>query len=191
MEKLRTFIAIELPDKLKKRLKMLQEELKKNSGNASKISWARPETIHLTLKFIGDIDGGKAQEITEGLKKAAENVKAFNIAVQGVGGFPDLKNPRVLWVGIEEGAELKTLYENIEERMEALGFEREKRGFHPHLTLCRIKNPQDGKRLSEGLKNIKTGGTVNFPAESIVFFKSELGLNGAIHTPLKQIDLKS
>ena len=191
MEKLRTFIAIELPDELKKRLEMLQEELKKDSGKASKISWARPETIHLTLKFLGPVENQRLEEISEALKKATRDIEKFTVKTRGIGGFPNLKNPRVVWVGMDGSEYLKKLYGNIEECMESAGFEREKREFHPHLTLCRVKNPKDGKMLSERIEKLRTDISMDFQADSVVFFKSELKKGGAVHTELTRAAFKN
>ncbi|MBI5599303.1 MAG: RNA 2',3'-cyclic phosphodiesterase [Deltaproteobacteria bacterium] len=199
-KRLRTFIAIELPDEVRAKLETLQDRLKKDTvidgwlageaGISKVISWARPDTIHLTLKFLGDIEAGRVDAISGELKKAAEGANGFTINIHGFGGFPNLKNPRVMWVGVEESDGLRLLYENIESRMEPLGFEREKRGFSPHLTVGRVKDPRNGKRLGEKFEGLEIDVSASFRVSDIVLFKSELGPGGAAHTPLRRFLLK-
>src|SRR3990167_10081867 len=130
---IRTFIAIELPAKIIGGLKEIQDELK---DGTNKVTWVKPENIHLTIKFLGDIEADKIDSIAGLLKSAAAKNRSFDISVKGVGGFPTIDNPRVLWVGIEEGnVNLSALYNNIEDALSAIGFEKEERPFKPHLTL--------------------------------------------------------
>ncbi|MEK7803817.1 MAG: RNA 2',3'-cyclic phosphodiesterase, partial [Deltaproteobacteria bacterium] len=135
-DKLRLFIAIELPSNIIDGLRNVQEELKDKSN---KLSWAKPENIHLTLKFLGDTETGKIDRMVNILEGIAGRSFSFEISVKGVGTFPAAGNPRVIWVGIEENKDMLQLYNNIEEGLATLGFEKEMRDFKPHITLGRIK----------------------------------------------------
>lgn len=189
MANVRAFIAIEIPEEIKKELASIRDELKKNLGKVSNISWAKPETTHLTLKFLGDVPEEKIKTIEEALRLSAAGIKAFNISITGIGCFPNLENPRVLWAGTQESAEIKNLHAAIEDSLHAVGFEKEEKPFKPHLTLARIKNQAEGRKISKAIKELKTDIKADFTADSVILFKSELHLKGAVHTPLAKIIL--
>ena len=186
----RSFIAIEIPEEIKKAISSIQNELKKSLGKVSNISWARPETTHLTLKFLGDVPEEKIRSTEEALRLSARGIKAFNISVTGLGGFPNLEVPRVLWAGTFESAELKNLHAAIEGSLYAIGFEKDEKPFTPHLTLARIKSPFEGKKLSKAIKELGTDIKADFIADSVILFKSELDSKGAAHTPIAKIILE-
>lgn len=190
MANVRSFIAIEIPEEIKKELSSIQNELKKSSGKVSSVSWARIETTHLTLKFLGDVPEEKIKATEEALRLSARGIKAFTISVAGTGCFPNLENPRVLFAGTQESAELKNLHAAIEGSLCAIGFEKDEKPFRPHLTIARIKNPFEGKKLSKAIKELKTDIKADFIADSVILFKSELNSKGAAHTPLAKIILE-
>lgn len=186
---MRAFIAIDLPGWIRDRLREVQDKLKGKQG--SKISWPRPDGIHLTIKFLGDIEEKEIEEIGKVLERVAEGIAPFRLSVEGVGAFPTISNPRVIWVGVKtEGENLLLLRKGLEEGFAQLGFEKETRPFQPHLTLGRIKYLGDKKGFIEGyraLGGIKLGG---FLVEGIVLFKSELKPTGAVYTRLKEVMFK-
>src|SRR4030067_3258528 len=155
-DKLRLFIAIELPSNIIDGLRNVQEELKDKSN---KLSWAKPENIHLTLKFLGDTETGKIDSMVNILEGIAGKSFSFDISVKGVGTFPAAGNPRVIWVGIEQsgvgGSEVGELYDNLEHKFAAIGFPKEEKTFKPHLTLGRIKLLKDKKVFKERLEEFK------------------------------------
>jgi 2'-5' RNA ligase len=153
------------------------------------ISWVKPESIHLTLKFLGEIDDAKAGEISAGLKKASEGIGPFTLELEGVGCFPNTRNPRVLWAGIKESAPLLKLQKSVEERLSAIGFEAEDRPFTPHLTLCRIKSAQDGRVLGRLVSEAKPQAKAGFTVSSFAFMKSVLKPSGAEYTPIQEFAL--
>ena len=184
---IRTFIAIELPAKIIDGLKEIQDELK---DGTNKVTWVKPENIHLTIKFLGDIEADKIDSIAGLLKSAAAKNRSFDISVKGVGGFPTIDNPRVLWVGIEEGnVNLSALYNNIEDALSTIGFEKEERPFKPHLTLGRIKFLKDRKGLKEWIERFKDITLGQYMVDSICLFQSMLTPEGAVHIKLKKIEL--
>ena len=195
VESLRAFVAIELPEGLKDKLKTLQARLKKGAGRG--ISRAAPERIHLTLKFLGDIGAESVDKIEAALRSAAEGSPPFGLKAAEVGTFPSLKTPlrlpmpRVVWVGIEECEALSRLQKRVEEELSALGFERDDRPFSPHLTLCRVKTKESQRLMAKYLKGpgLEMKIDESFEVDEIILFKSELSSGGAIHTPLKRISL--
>ena len=187
-DKLRLFIAIELPSNIIDGLRNVQEELKDKSN---KSSWAKPENIHLTLKFLGDTETGKIDSMVNILEGIAGRSFSFEISVKGVGTFPAAGNPRVIWVGIEENKDMLQLYNNIEEGLAALGFEKERRDFKPHLTIGRIKFLNDRAGLRRGLEKVAGLNLARFAVAGFALFKSTLTPEGAIHTKLKEYTLQA
>ena len=187
-DKLRLFIAIELPSNIIDGLRNVQEELKDKSN---KLSWAKPENIHLTLKFLGDTETGKIDSMVNILEGIAGKSFGFEISVKGVGTFPAAGNPRVIWVGIEENKDMLQLYNNIEEGLAALGFEKERRDFKPHLTIGRIKFLNDRAGLKRGLEKVAGLNLARFAVAGFALFKSTLTPEGAIHTRLKEYTLQT
>ena len=187
-DKLRLFIAIELPSNIIDGLRNVQEELKDKSN---KLSWAKPENIHLTLKFLGDTETGKIDSMVNILEGIAGKSFSFEISVKGVGTFPAAGTPRVIWVGIEENKDMLQLYNNIEEGLAALGFEKERRDFKPHLTIGRIKFLNDRAGLRRGLEKVAGLNLARFAVAGFALFKSTLTPEGAIHTKLKEYTLQA
>ena len=186
MKTMRTFIAIEIPEIIRKRIADFQEELR---GARASVSWTKPQNIHVTLKFLGDVEESNLSGIVEAVKETALPNKVFTIEVAGQGGFPSMRRPRVLWVGIGRGSkELKQVAEMLEERLEPLGFESEKRKYTPHLTIGRVKSQSNIGKMADiiGRTSIAAG---SFSAKKIVIMKSILHPTGAIYTPYAQISL--
>jgi 2'-5' RNA ligase len=184
---MRLFIAIELPDEIKQGIARVQEELRKAGADAG---WTRPEGIHLTLKFLGEVPEAKVQEIMTALTAAAKGIGMLKLEVEGAGAFPHAKSPRVLWTGVRGDTEkLAALQAAIEDGMEQLGFDREARKFSPHLTLARIKFPKhrdNWQQMIEEIKNVMLG---SFEAGHVSLMQSELKREGAVYTEVGRVEL--
>jgi 2'-5' RNA ligase len=180
-------VAIRLPSEVKELLKTIQTGLDRGFRG---VSWVKPESIHLTLKFLGEIDDAKVRAATSELQKAALGIGPFTVELEGVGSFPNARNPRVIWAGIRENIALQKLYKNVEERLKSAGFEADDRPFTPHLTLCRIKSAEDGRALGRLLTEAKIESRAAFTANSFAFMKSVLKPSGAEHTPIQEFALK-
>lgn len=182
-------MAITLPDEVKDLLKSIQTGLDRGF---KAVSWVRPESIHLTLKFLGEIDEKKALAIAAALETAAEGIGPFTLEAGGVGVFPNPRAPRVVWAGVKDNSELLTLQKKIDERLAAAGFEPDDRPFTPHLTLCRIKSAGDARAIG----NLVTGpgqkeqARAAFTVNSFAFMKSVLKPQGAVHTVIKEFALR-
>ena len=189
-EAMRTFVAIRLPLEVTELLKSIQAGL--NRGLKG-VSWVRPESIHLTLKFLGETDDAKALKVSAELEKAAQAVSPFTLEVGGAGSFPNARAPKVVWAGIKESVELSKLQKKIDERLTSIGFEAEKRPFTPHLTLCRIKSAEEGRALGKLVTEAGSGEQAKaaFTVDSFVFMKSVLKPSGAEHTAIKEFALKA
>ncbi|OGP17339.1 MAG: 2'-5' RNA ligase [Deltaproteobacteria bacterium GWC2_55_46] len=184
---MRTFIAIRIPTEVKEALRAVQESLDRGFKS---VGWVRPEAVHLTLKFLGEVDDKRLEELGSALQEAASGIPPFSLTVEGVGGFPNQKSPRVIWAGIKENESFAKLQRQVEEHLNAIGFEREERPFTPHLTLCRIKSIGDGKALGRLLADIKPQIKADFRVSSVILFKSELKKTGAEYTAMKEAALK-
>lgn len=185
---MRLFIAIEIPDEIKDGLTEAQRGLKR-SGTVD-ASWTRPEGIHLTLKFLGEVPESKVLAIMNGLQHAAEGIGPFRLEVGGVGTFPSPKNARVVWVGLSGDIEkLSRLQAAVEETISNIGFERDERAFTPHLTLGRIKYIRSRDRWLKALDEAKDIRLSGFDVAAISLMKSDLKPSGAVYTEVGHIDL--
>ena len=171
----RLFIALDLPEDI--RLQVF--------GMGTSLGRTRPvplEQIHLTLKFIGDVDGATALDIRDSLATISHFVG--NISLKAPGVFPPRGNPRVLWVGIEPQDQVRRLHRKIENCLQAIGVEREKRKFTPHITLARFGD-KGVKHLAEFLAGNSFFSSPLFMPETFTLYASQLTPKGAIHTPIK------
>lgn len=187
---IRAFIAIELPTALKDGLTEIQETFRATIKDG--ISWARPETMHLTIKFLGSIDASRINEVSAAIEDAASKIAPFELTAKGLGAFPSKKRPSTIWVGIEDSPELERLHERIESRLEAIGFPREKKGLRPHLTLARVRRGRSEikKSIAHALSTFETKLSDSFTVRELVLFESELRKVGALHTPIKRFNFR-
>jgi len=187
MERLRLFIALELPTQVKDRLLELQGRLKACGAD---VRWTRPEGIHLTLKFLGDTDPSAVDSLAEGLGRAASESPCFTLEASGAGAFPNLRRPRVLWAGVKGDLDaLGALQGRVEREAASLGYEPEKRGFSPHLTLGRVRSPKNQQRLIDALAKEAYVELGRIEADRLILFQSELRPSGAVYTALRVLSL--
>ncbi len=182
---MRSFIAIELPETAKSALAELQQEFKKCGAD---IRWVKPENIHLTLKFLGNIDEKNVDKVVKIIKEVCNRYNMFTLEVKGIGVFPNIKSPRVLWVGINGGV-LAELQGEIEDGMASLGFERENRKFTAHLTLGRFRSSMGKEGLLEAIKLHEKDSFGSINVKSIFLMRSDLNPAGAQHTKIAGVFL--
>ncbi len=191
MEQIRSFIAIELPDELKRELDQLEARLK--SGKLPWVKWVDPDSIHLTLKFLGDIAIDKVGEITKAMEEAAQAVSPFHLEVKNLGVFPNLKRVQVVWVGISgEVDKLVQLQQRIETNLARLGFAPESRPFTPHLTLARLHNrasSDERQRFGQLIANTKFEACT-IKVDAISLMRSQLTREGAVYSRIGLVELK-
>jgi len=172
----RAFIAIDLDAGIKDRLQVLVGELKATRAD---IRWVGAGGMHLTLKFLGEIDAGQALRIEEILSGIVRDHAPFALSLERTGAFPDETRPRVLWVGFAPAPELLALQEKIDGALEAEGFEREKRGFTPHLTLGRVKGPDRVPQAMAALGRHREDPFGAMTVRKVTLFESVLHPEGA------------
>ena len=192
MERVRCFIAIGLTDEIKAGLERLQAQLK--SGGQTSIKWVDPYSIHLTLKFLGSVDGDKISPITAAMAEAVQGVTPFRLEVKGLGVFPSLRRVQVVWVGVGgEVDKLAYLQQRLESSLAGLGFAPENRRFTAHLTLARVRDrASSGERegLGELITSTKFETAYSFPVEAVSLMKSQLTSEGAIYSRISAAVLK-
>lgn len=192
MEYVRSFIAIELPDELKRGIVQLQSRLK--AGKQPSVKWVDPYRIHLTLKFLGNIATDRISEIIRAIEASAQGVPPFHLEAKDLGVFPNLRRVQVVWVGISgELARLRQLQQGIESNLAPLGFTPESRPFTPHLTLARLRreaSPAEQQSLGELIASTKFDEVYGFSVDAINLMKSQLTREGAIYSRISAIRLK-
>lgn len=189
---IRSFVAIELPIDVRNELDVIEDELRR--GVDLSVKWVNPKSIHLTLKFLGNISQAKVSQITDTLTTVTKNISPFSLELGELGVFPNLRRPRVVWVGLDGDVDkLISLQKKVDVALEALGFARESRPFKAHLTLGRVK--ERGGRgvqndLSKLLANASPENRCRFEVNGVSLMKSQLTPQGAIYTRLALADLQ-
>lgn len=200
---IRAFLAVELSQALRAELATLQQELKHRiepeMKRGTRISWAQPASIHLTIKFLGDMDEQMIDPLRIVVEQSIGSQMAVTVPLERLGVFPHPQSPRVLWVGPSEnwenGAEAKRVAEihgAIEQACEGLSFLRETRLFSPHLTLARIKmgERQVGVALAKSGVLDRPISLGSLAVESVSLIQSELHLTGSVYTKLWDVRLR-
>ena len=193
MEQIRSFVAIELSDHLKQELREPQALLK-SKGITDEVRWVKPEGLHLTLKFLGNVPADKVKEIVVAITQARLGVEPFNLTFGGLGCFPTARRPNVIWVGVEgETESLARLQANIENRLSVLGYPPEKRKYTPHLTLGRVARHvkgSDRRRLGGVIQTQDIGLLGEMKVRKVSLMRSDLSPAGAKHARLKVVKLE-
>lgn len=181
---IRTFIAIKIPEQELLIIRHIQNALKKAGGD---VKWVNPEKMHLTLKFLGDTDSGLIGKVTQAVQNALKSETAFDVSIRGFGGFPDIKRPRVLWLGIDKGRDaLARIAGSIDRELEMAGFTKEKRPFSPHLTLGRVRSLKNIDKIADLLREAEPETGI-FCVKHIDIMKSDLKPTGSVYTVLDNI----
>ncbi len=185
METIRSFIAIELPEEVKQAINRLQSRLKREDYP---VKWVGTNSIHLTLKFLGDITVDRVDPITRAIEKAAQSIPPFRLEVKELGVFPNPRRVQVIWVGLTGAVEpLCQLQQHIEATVNPLGFTTEARPFTAHLTLGRVRDnasPDERENLGQLIARTHFEGDYSFTVNSINLMKSQLTREGAIYSCL-------
>lgn len=185
---MRTFIAIEIPEEIKRQMAEVQARLRNAAIDAS---WPRPEGIHLTLKFLGEVAEALLPDITRALQGSVKGINPFRLEIAGTGAFPNARNARVVWIGLSgELEKLGLLQAAVENEMVRAGLEREDRPFKPHLTLARIKYVRSKDSLQKALEQEKDVRLAGFDVKAVSLMKSELKRTGAEYTELARVELE-
>jgi RNA 2',3'-cyclic 3'-phosphodiesterase len=184
----RIFIAVELPSTLRQQISRHITELRRAEPEV-RASWSRQENLHLTLKFLGETSVSGIPNLSEAMQAAVARVSPFEITIDGCGAFPSRGQPRVLWIGIQDPSrQLIRLQQALEDEGEKRGFDRERRDFHPHLTLARLRQTNGARRL------VDLHEKIGFPATKVdvrelCLIRSEPGDQGSRYTVIERHEL--
>jgi 2'-5' RNA ligase len=179
------FCAVAIPERVRARFAEYVQRLRDQAPEV-RASWEGASNLHLTLKFIGEIDESRVEQLSLAAARAAVKLHPFELTIEGAGAFPKHGAPRVLWLGIgDQSGALARLQRKLEDECDQGGFEREKRGFNPHLTVARLRTPVGARKLAE--LHRKAGfGLEKFCVDEVVIMRSELGPRGATHTAISR-----
>ena len=182
---MRCFIAIDISDRIRAALSDLQNQIaSKAKVKKSDVKWVRPEAMHLTLKFLGEIKDEQSVDICNITREVASRHKSFDLDIDSVGYFGG-RSARVLWVGAGHDCEnLLQLQNDLEQQLASAGWPKETRKFSGHLTLCRVRNSKAGFKLAQMVKEYADLHLGTMPADSVTVYQSELTPQGPIYTSL-------
>jgi 2'-5' RNA ligase len=180
---MRTFVAVEIDDAVRRRAAGLIDRLR---AEVEGVSWVAPQNLHLTLKFLGEVDDARLPEVCRAVQAAVAAVGPFDFEVRGLGAFPRVQRPNNVWLGGGAGTEaLAGLADRVESALKKLGFPREGKAFQPHLTLGRVR--RGGPAATALARRIAENASFNAGQSRIrevVVFSSQLSPQGAIYTPV-------
>ena len=184
MSLFRGFIAVDIPvsPKLSALIQGIQQ-------SGAKVKLVEPENIHITLKFLGDVDESLVEDLASIMTKACQGIEPFSITLKGTGVFPNPQYIKIIWVGIENSENLGIIAHRIDEETAHLGFTREKRGFKAHLTIGRVKSAVHKERLIQIIENYCAVEFGEVPIDTLKLKKSDLRPEGPIYTEIKTIQL--
>ena len=182
---MRAFIALRIPENILSSINKIQEDLKQYM---LPVRWVRPENIHLTLKFFGNISESDAEIIGIAMGDCADGCSPLTLSAKGIGVFPSVARPRVIWAGFSGQISLLLSFQDaLEKRLEESGFKKEERPFKGHLTIGRFKDRVNSERLIEAIRKHKDFNTDLFIAGEIILFKSDRLPAGPVYTGLLSV----
>jgi len=192
---IRAFIAIKLPDEIRQKLDEIEKEIQMRAGESAHkaVRWVPASNMHLTLKFLGEVSAGNLQTLSGMVQNEAARHAAFEFRIAGLGAFPNIRRPRVIWVGAEAHTRLTALQKAIESGANSLGYPPEERPYSPHLTLGRISQnarPEEIAQVARALQEVKVGELGTVRVNCINLFHSDLRPSGAVYTVLREFPLK-
>ena len=185
MATVRTFVAVLLPGELRSRLAQEVETLR---GHASNVAWVAADNLHVTIKFLGGVDEARLGEIASALTRSVIE-PVFDVGVRGLGAFPSATRARVLWAGASESVPFTRLAESADRALAALGFPPEGRGFTPHVTLGRVREPRRNDALAQALDAAATRDFGTLRVGRVSLMRSDLSPRGARYTELAAVAL--
>ena len=184
----RTFVAIELPTDIRRKVTEHVDQLRQELPDV-RASWTRENNIHLTVKFLGDTPIERIEGLSQALERAAKQVEVFEMIVKGCGSFPPNGKPKVLWIGIEDpSGQLNKLHRALEDCCAAIGFPRDERALHPHLTIARLRQAHGASRLAE-LHRETHFDPVSVMVKDVCLIRSELSSEGSRYTVIARHEI--
>ena len=188
---MRTFIAIDFPKEILEKISRIITFLQSQTTEKA-LKWVETDIMHLTLKFIGEISEDAARDVQTIMRHTLQGQNAFEVSIEGLGMYPNPKNPRVVWLGISAEKALFDIQKNLDLALQKINIPSEKRGFSPHLTIARLRKSTDVKTIrliGETLSQFKVDSLGTVLIKEIRLYQSQLTPTGPIYTPLLKIPL--
>ena len=184
---MRLFIAVNLPDEIKRAASRIQEKLKLTGAD---VRWVPVNNFHVTLKFLGEVPQEQAARVIDALAGSLKGSTPFTLSLQGLGGFPSVESPRVVWLGVKEGApQLEDIALRIEGALEREGFQKEDRPFTGHVTIGRVRSSRNRAQLAQALQGASAAAAGSFPVASIEVMQSVLSSAGPYYECLRSLSI--
>lgn len=186
---IRTFVAVLIAQELKAKIASVQEQLKKLAPD---VKWVKPELLHVTLKFLGNVSEDALEQVFAAVDEAAAGHGPFDLSFAGVGAFPNPRKARVVWVGIDQGKDdIKALVETVDKKLAELGYPKEERAFKAHVTIGRVKdNGKVSEAFVRGIEDIDAGDLGSQRVEAITVMQSDLQREGPVYSPMSESKLR-
>ncbi len=189
MNTIRTFVAVDVQESVRRRAARLIELLSANAGN---VKWVESQNMHLTLQFLGDVSQTDVHEVCLAVQRAVAECSPFWMSLLGAGAFPHLGRPSTIWIGVDQGAEpLKALRRSIQQALKPLGFPPERRAYHPHLTIGRIRRGKGstGTQLTQQLHKQQSFDAGRSMVDQVIVYASYLERTGPSYQAMSRIAL--
>lgn len=188
---MRTFIAVDFPKEVVNKINEIITYFKAQVPDSA-LKWVPAENLHLTVRFIGEINSEQLAIISPLLIEAMRDISSFNIGIEGLGMYPKPANPRVIWLGINDGFPLKTIHQNLNHVLKAINVQPEAREFSPHLTIARLKrqtDPEVVKQIGKILSQHKVGFLGHVSVNHLTLYQSSLTPSGPDYKALLTLNL--
>ena len=186
---MRAFVAVELPDEARAALQNLQQTLAESQAD---VAWVKPQNLHVTMRFLGEIADGQRRDIETLLSRIAAGTTPFQTSFSMLGAFPSVSAPRVIWVGIEEGKEhLEKIAKELEGGLRSLKIPSEDRAFVAHVTLGRVRSSKNRRELVERMRSVAWKAPDPFVSDHLTLFQSTLTPAGSIYTLINKAAFSS
>ncbi|MEW6447378.1 MAG: RNA 2',3'-cyclic phosphodiesterase [Bacillota bacterium] len=184
MEKLRLFWAVTLPAAICEELAGIQALFRPLQLD---VKWVETENFHVTVRFLGSAEASVVEPLAAAVRKRVAETRCFNLALGGVGVFPSVKRPRVLWVGLRGHEPFAVLHRQVEEACVSLGFPREDKAFSPHVTIGRFRSATNSAALERKIAEVETRHAGEFTVTGLDLIASRLTPSGPVYTTLRRI----
>lgn len=180
----RSFIAIDI--EITNKINEIIKELKISGAN---LNIVEPEKMHITLKFLGNIEGKKVEKIKDIIKETIKNIHPFKVKLKDTGAFPNKNYMKVIWIGLKDYEKIVDIATKLDEKLSNIGFKKEKRKISPHITVARVKSGRNKDKLLQIVNKYKDTNFLDLEVKKIKLKKSELTKKGPIYTTLEEIEL--
>lgn len=184
----RFFIAIDVPEKAR-RAAAAHIDVLRRAFPRSRVGWERPEKLHITLKFLGDLNDEQVVGLRQTVGKVVRQSEKFTVTIAGTGSFPPGGHPRILWLGAEDDGTLEIIAARLEDELAESGFSREKRPFSPHITIARVREPRSSGELAS-LHTQTPIESVAFEVHEIVVYESKPQPSGSVYSTIANYPLR-